>query len=223
MLRQGKQDQVAKFTGYISLDLTNKIYQVKALRLIQSLNLPPSPKVLELGSADDSFLKLVEKTIRGAGRGLDITKGDDLEKPLPVKANTYDLVIALEVIEHLFDTDHFLSQIQAALKPGGYLVLSTPNLASLKNRLRLLFGLYPQYLEYSKQGAGHLHLYTPAVLRSQLQISGFKIKKLTSPNFVCPFITKKWFPNFLREFCLFLGDLLPTFGSHLIVVAKNLW
>ncbi|HLE49550.1 MAG TPA: methyltransferase domain-containing protein [Patescibacteria group bacterium] len=214
-------DQITKFGGYHSLDLTNKIYQVKALRLISTLNLHPSSSILELGSADDSFLQLVCRQTNGRGRGLDITQGDDLEKPFKIKSAAVDLVLALEIIEHLFDTDQFLSEIYRVLKPGGYLILSTPNLASLTNRLKLLVGGYPHYLEYSRAGAGHIHLYTPAILTSQLQTAGFKTIRLTSPNFLCPFITKPWFPQLFRDFCIYLGDLLPTLGSHLIVVASK--
>lgn len=218
-------DQLAKFQGYQSLDLTNKIYQVKTLRLISSL-LPYAKShmpyaILELGSADDSFLELVCKEINGHGLGLDLTKGDDLEKPLKQKSNTADLIIALEVIEHLFDTDQFLSEIYRVLKPKGVLILSTPNLASLANRLRLLFGGYPKYLEFSRAGAGHIHLYTPTVISRQLAANSFKIIKLTSPNFLCPYITEPWFPAFLKEFFMALGDLFPSFGSHLLVVARK--
>ena len=217
-----QQDQTEKFTGYRSLDLANKIYQVKALRLIENLPIKRSDlSILELASADDSFLKLVCQKTNGKGVGLDITKGDDLEKPFQIKSGSVDLVLALEIIEHLFDTDQFLSEIYRVLKKGGFLILSTPNLASLTNRFRLLFGAYPQYLEYSKEGAGHLHLYTPTVLTSQLRAAGFKTIRLTSPNFLCPLITKPWFPKPLRLFCMFLGDLLPTLGSHLIIVATK--
>ncbi len=215
-------DQTAKFKDYVSLDLQNKIYQFKTLRLISSLPLEPSPLVLELGSADDSFLKLVCRKINGEGTGLDITKGDDLEKPFKEKSVSYNLVIALEIIEHLFDTDQFLSEIHRVLKPSGYLILSTPNLASLPNRLKLLFGFYPKYLEYSTAGAGHIHLYTGPVLSRQLSTAGLQLIKLTSPNFLCPFITKNWYPNFLKEICMSLGDLFPTLGSHLLIVAKKI-
>jgi|CXWL01.1.fsa_nt_gi SAM-dependent methyltransferase len=214
-------DQIDKFTHYKSLDLTNKIYQLKALRLIASLPLPTQPKVLELGSADDSFLKLVSQKTGGRGTGLDITKGDDLEKPFTEKSNHYDLVIALEIIEHLFDTDQFLSEIRRVLKPSGYLILSTPNLASLTNRVKLLFGFYPKYLEYSRKGAGHIHLYTLPILKSQITSHKLQVIQSVSPNFLCPFITKSWFPQSLRESFMFLGDLFPSIGSHILIVARK--
>ncbi|MBI2326268.1 methyltransferase domain-containing protein [Candidatus Collierbacteria bacterium] len=214
------EDQIAKYTDYHSLDLANKIYQLKALRLAQRFS-PTKPQIVELGSADDSFLNLLKKRLNGEGLGLDLTKGDDLEKPLKVKANTADLVIALEVIEHLFDTDLFLSEIHRILKPKGFLILSTPNLASLPNRFRLLFGGYPKYLEYSRSGAGHIHLYTLPTIKFQITNHKLQVVQFTSPNFLCPYITKSWFPNFLKEFCMALGDLFPSLGSHLLIVAQK--
>ncbi len=226
MINRNK-NQAVTFSGYQSLNLASKIYQRKALGLIDQLRGPTSIKrsdlyrVLELGSADNTFLDLVCQKTGGVGTGLDIVRGDDLEKPLKIKAASYDLVIALEIIEHLYDTDFFLAEIKRVLKPKGNLILSTPNLASLNNRLRLLFGFYPKYLEYSLKGAGHIHLYTPGVLKSQILNLKFKIVRLTSPNFFCPVITKPWFPEPLRRFFMFLGDLFPTIGSHILIVARR--
>ncbi len=61
----------------------------------------------------------------------------------PMPDSTYDLLIAGEIIEHLVDTDHFAGEAHRILKSGGHLILSTPNLASWYNRLRLLRGLVP--------------------------------------------------------------------------------
>jgi 2-polyprenyl-3-methyl-5-hydroxy-6-metoxy-1,4-benzoquinol methylase len=58
--------------------------------------------------------------------------------------STYDLIIAGEIIEHLIDTDHFAVELHRVLKPGGFLILSTPNLASWYSRLRLLRGRVPR-------------------------------------------------------------------------------
>jgi len=62
----------------------------------------------------------------------------------PMPDNTYDLLIAGEIIEHLVDTDRFAEEARRILKPGGHLILSTPNLASWYNRFRLLRGLVPR-------------------------------------------------------------------------------
>jgi 2-polyprenyl-3-methyl-5-hydroxy-6-metoxy-1,4-benzoquinol methylase len=61
----------------------------------------------------------------------------------PMPDDTYDVIIAGEIIEHLVDTDRFAQETYRVLKPRGHLILSTPNLASWYNRIRLLRGLAP--------------------------------------------------------------------------------
>lgn len=58
-------------------------------------------------------------------------------EPLPFSENDFDLIFAGEVLEHLVDTETFLKEIYRCLKPGGHLLLTTPNLASFENRVRL--------------------------------------------------------------------------------------
>lgn len=53
------------------------------------------------------------------------------------------------MIEHLYNPDILLAEIHRVLKPGGTLVLSTPNLASWVNRILLLFGRFPRGMSIS--------------------------------------------------------------------------
>ncbi len=53
------------------------------------------------------------------------------------KEEKFDVVVASEVIEHLYYPDIVLEKINGVLKPGGYLVGSVPNAFNLKNRVRL--------------------------------------------------------------------------------------
>jgi SAM-dependent methyltransferase len=55
----------------------------------------------------------------------------------------YDLIFAGEIIEHLYNPDGLIASCLLALRPGGYLVLTTPNLACFYNRLFLLLGWSP--------------------------------------------------------------------------------
>jgi SAM-dependent methyltransferase len=46
---------------------------------------------------------------------------------LPFAADTYDVVVSLQTIEHLWDQDAFLAECRRVLRPEGRLILSTPN------------------------------------------------------------------------------------------------
>lgn len=63
---------------------------------------------------------------------------------LPYQDELFDLVTATEVIEHLENPRLFLRDINRVLKPGGFCVLSTPNVLNLNSRLRYLWFGFPQ-------------------------------------------------------------------------------
>ena len=61
----------------------------------------------------------------------------------PVEDNYFDAIIAGDLIEHLLDTDVFLEELVRVVKPEGYLLITTPNIAWWWNRIRLLIGKVP--------------------------------------------------------------------------------
>ncbi len=67
----------------------------------------------------------------------------DFSKKLKFKSSFFDVVLSNQVIEHLFDVDLFVSEIYRILKPGGYAILGTENLAAWYNILPLLMGYQP--------------------------------------------------------------------------------
>jgi SAM-dependent methyltransferase len=60
----------------------------------------------------------------------------DVTKPLPYDDNYFDSVVAMEIAEHITDHQTFFREIQGVLKPKGKLLVSTPNILSLKSRWR---------------------------------------------------------------------------------------
>ena len=65
-------------------------------------------------------------------------KKADATQPLPYADNSFDVVIAIEVSEHIADHEMFFSETNRILKPNGKLYISTPNILSLKSRMRFL-------------------------------------------------------------------------------------
>lgn len=120
--------------------------------------------------------------LRARARGLTVFRGT-LEPPgLPVATGSVDVVVLNEVIEHLVDTDAAVAELRRVLRPGGHLLLSTPNLAAWFNRGALLLGVQPVFSEVSLRRvfgrpgsvvAGHLHLFTRRALVEFLDANGF--------------------------------------------------
>lgn len=76
-------------------------------------------------------------------KGLHALRLDVEVEVLPFPEESFDVVVAAELIEHIYDIDRFLEEIRRMLKNGGFLVLTTPNLASLGRRRLLLVGRNP--------------------------------------------------------------------------------
>jgi SAM-dependent methyltransferase len=80
-----------------------------------------------------------------AARALGVeTVRHDMREPLPFADTTIDVVHSNQVIEHLPDTDLFLREIRRVLRPGGYALICTNNLASWHNIASLVIGVQPE-------------------------------------------------------------------------------
>lgn len=83
-------------------------------------------------------LDLSEVAVEAArGRGLDVVQADFLASELRAEA---DIVVALEVLEHVLDPLLALGRLAGAVRPGGRLLVSLPNEWHLLQRLRVLAG-----------------------------------------------------------------------------------
>ncbi|MDX2880012.1 class I SAM-dependent methyltransferase [Streptomyces ipomoeae] len=119
-------------------------------------------------------------------------RGELTDGGLPFRSDSADAVLFSEVIEHLVDPDAALDEIHRVLRPGGHLMLSTPNLAAWYNRALLLAGVQPVFSEVSLRGihgrpgtevVGHLRLYTARALREFVAASGFEVVRLRGAPF----------------------------------------
>jgi ubiquinone/menaquinone biosynthesis C-methylase UbiE len=99
---------------------------------------------------------------RGKKKKLDIRLIKSVDQKLPFPKNSFDCIVAGELIEHLFDVNKFINEIHRVLKPKGELIITTPNLASLGARITLLFGNTPWMIENEIGGknAGHMRYFT---------------------------------------------------------------
>ena len=116
----------------------------------------------------------------------------DAEKdPFPYSGGCFSTVLCCELIEHLFhDPMHMMSEVNRILKPGGHLVVTTPNLASLRAVSAILQGYHPgffhAYIRPAAEGetdARHNREYTPLEIHRLLENSGFEIVRLETGPF----------------------------------------
>lgn len=124
---------------------------------------------------------------RAAARGLPVVQARADGAGLPLADSSVDVVIMSELIEHLVDTDGAADEARRVLRPGGLLLLSTPNLAAWFNRGLICLGVQPVFSEVSLRGvygrpgrqvAGHLRLFTRRALAEFLADRGFACERV---------------------------------------------
>jgi SAM-dependent methyltransferase len=149
-----------------------------------------------------------------------LTHHFNIEKEqFPFAAGAFDVVLFCEILEHLLEDPLFaFREIHRVLKPGGTLIVTTPNVARLENVARLLAGesIYDPYSGYGPYGR-HNREYSLQELRLLLAHAGFTVATAFSAdvhvnrtNVFCPVV--KLAPLLRRD-----ADL----GQYLFVVAKN--
>ena len=74
--------------------------------------------------------------------GIPIDYNVDLRQRLPYDDSSFDVVLLVEVIEHLSDHQAAIGELARILKPGGCLILTTPNIMRLNSRLHFLLSGY---------------------------------------------------------------------------------
>jgi 2-polyprenyl-3-methyl-5-hydroxy-6-metoxy-1,4-benzoquinol methylase len=146
----------------------------------------PGSRVLDLGCSQGLLARaLVAKNVRIVGvdlappesvsRDLEAYHRRDLEEPLDIpEERAFDYVVVSDVIEHVKAREQLLRSARRYLKPDGRLLISTPNIAIWFYRLSLLVGRF----EYGPRGVlddTHVHLYTRATFRREVERGGFRI------------------------------------------------
>jgi ubiquinone/menaquinone biosynthesis C-methylase UbiE len=118
-------------------------------------------KYLEIGAGDGSLaltlinnfshlalIEISEKRIEMLsklfdGKNVEILTTILDHENLPYSDNTLDVVVMVDVIEHLIDPIRVCNEIQRVLKKGGILIIGTPNIAKITRRIKLAAGYFP--------------------------------------------------------------------------------
>lgn len=162
-------------------------FLLEGLRAVAAGRAGRPPRALDLGCGEGHFAALLaregaqvvaadvaEEPLRRARERharLD-TRLVQPEAPLPFEDASFDLVWAGETIEHVADTQGWLSEVRRVLRSGGALLLTTPDHGPLR---MLALALRPRLLDAHFDPRGeHLRFYTRRTLAALLADFGFE-------------------------------------------------
>ena len=157
-------------------------------KYIQPVIQDKKAKILEVGAGHGAFTELLYKD------GFDVSACDlfpeifflkeveclkaDVTKELPYSPDSFDVVMAVEVMEHIHDHQVFFKEAARILKKDGMLLFSTPNILSLKSRIRFLYSgffyAFKPLVHSQNDGLQHLSSLTADQYENLALNSGFK-------------------------------------------------
>jgi len=151
--------------------------------------------------------------------GLRVIKCDIEEQQVPAPNATFDAALFNELFEHLrIDLIHTMGEVRRVLKPGGLLLLSSPNLRSLqglenfllRNRATSCAGdVYGEYEKLRKLGhMGHVREYTTREIVEFLDRVGFRVEHLVFRG------------DFGRSWMTLAARVIPGFRPFVTYVAR---
>ncbi|TAK90868.1 MAG: methyltransferase domain-containing protein [Verrucomicrobia bacterium] len=135
----------------------------------------------------------------------DVERLDDCAGKLPL----FDLVVAGDIIEHLSNPGLMLDGVRRVLKPGGSLLVSTPNALSLPSFLRHVRGTF-------REGNQHALSFNAITLAQLLERHGYTVAQaLTCHHALAPRLNPLTFRTGVTFFRAF-----PKFGGTLLFEAR---
>lgn len=190
---------------------------VRILDVAPALELPllahawPQARLSTLGWADHRY----RPADPAAHHPLDLNDTATPERCPPPQP--HDLVLLLEVIEHVHVSPlHVFRYLREWVRPGGHLLVSTPNAAWLRHRWRLLRGRNPyELIREDSRNPGHFRELTRTELSDYLERAGFRIAAVRIENLY------EFGSSSGRRFTRLSSLLPPSFRHDMLVVAQR--
>jgi len=141
-------------------------------RAVELVSREPPGRALDVGAGDGTLTRrllaaghdvcaldrVIDEKLAATGRA----RAADLNQPLPFPDESFDIAVCLEVIEHLENPWFLVRELHRVVRPGGAVVISTPNLDSIFVRgYFLMTGRLYNFLDAAYEDIGHI---TPVYL-----------------------------------------------------------
>lgn len=158
----------------------------EALALIMGIVDGSNHTLLDIGCGDGLLLSLVkerdivakgldisEKAVEKArAKGLDVAVYDT-DGSIPFPDNTFDVVVMLDVLEHVYTPEALLRE--AARVSKRWVIVGVPNFSSIAARLQVLRGAVP---ENNRPRKGHVYWFNEAVLKTTIRREHLSLKNM---------------------------------------------
>lgn len=150
----------------------------------------------------------------------------ELEKTdcLPFEEGAFDVILFLEIIEHLKDKHpaDILQFLAKYLKPGGKIVISTPNVRAISKVIALLIGqnIYHSYDDLYRKGNdfAHIHEYTKGEIEAVVKESGLQLDTFmfTTYGFYNDSLLRK-----IAHYAIYPLKVVPCFREGMITTCSK--
>ncbi len=115
----------------------------------------------------------------------------DFNKGLAFKANSFDVALGVEIIEHLENKYLFFREVKRILKPNGIFIFTTPNIGNIFNRL--LYFFRGRFIEFHNNYKDHINPFFPWQIPEYFSVEKVTYNRGFIPIIRMPFLNGKLF------------------------------
>jgi SAM-dependent methyltransferase len=150
----------------------------------------------------------------------------DLSAAVPLASETYDVVLCLDVLEHLMDPGHCLKEAHRILRTDGIIAVNVPNHFSLSGRINIVAGsgadsvkFFPNHPDWENP---HVRFFRHSSILQLMARSGFRIEADWTGKFPSIPIIRRWPVVQRSKFAKFLAQRFPElFAGGFFIVARK--
>ncbi|GJM17456.1 MAG: hypothetical protein DHS20C13_27830 [Thermodesulfobacteriota bacterium] len=159
-------------------------------------------------------------TLRFSELKIEAVECDIDTESLPYKDNSFDVITLFEVVEHMTNVPHLFEEIRRVLRPGGYFILSTPNITKLKNRINLMLGHGIGWPSIDKAESGCGYFDVPFYMRHYREYTANELTHLLG-DALFKNVTIKYKNSYGKRVSTFTSNIIPSLSDTIFIIAKK--